>query len=296
MSAAMRRIEHAMITHAPRGEIECVRDERLADLVVLHAVGYPDTLEAVERARARGQAYAMIQYCLRSTQEPSCEAWLDMWRGAELVWSYYDLPALMAEDGVELEELRFYHAPLGVDPEVFQPRITVGERWVIVTSGYVAESECVLECVEAAARVGRRMFHLGPEILGFGPHVEAQLGITDDELARQYSRADLVAGLRRVEGFELPAAEGLLCGARPLMLDRPHYRQWFDDWAVFVPELDAEELVDHIEEIFRAGIEPVTDDERAAAARLFDWHTIVPPFWRAIVERMAEHEAAAMGG
>lgn len=285
LSGAMRRIELALILHAPAG-VECVRAAEMADLVVLHAVGHPDTLEAVRQAQGRGQRYAIIQYCVRSTQEPCTSEWLEMWAGAELVWSYYDLIELMAEDGLSLEGFRFFHAPLGVDSATFVQYPTVGERFAMLSSGYVAESECVLEVAEAARRIGRRSFHLGPPMAGFGPHVEQQLGITDDELARIYSRCDAVAGLRRVEGFEMPAAEGLCCGARPIVFDAPHYRQWFDDWAVFVPELDPPELTDVLEEILRAGVEPVTREERRAAAALFDWGTILPAFWQAATERM----------
>jgi hypothetical protein len=287
LSAAMRRIELALIQHAPP-DVEAMRSDELADLVVVHAVGYPDTLEAIERIKARGQRYAMIQYCVRSTQEPGTDAWLEMWAGADLVWSYYDLPELMAEDGVSLEELRFYHSPLGVDPGVFRFLPAAGERYAILTSGYVAESECVEECSIATERVGRTMFHLGPELACHGSHVTSRLGITDDELARIYNQCDFVAGLRRVEGFEMPAAEGLCCGARPIVFDAPHYRQWFDDSAVFVPEVDADELIPMLEEIFRAGVKPVTVEERQAAQRLFNWGTIVPVFWREITRRMSE--------
>ena len=91
----------------------------------------------------------------------------------------------------------------------------------------------------------------------------------------------------------MPAAEGLLCGARPLMLDREHYRQWFEPWAEFVPETDPATLTDAIVEIFRSDagafrftMRTVTDAERAAAAEVFNWENLVGDFWSLVLEGM----------
>lgn len=284
LSGAMFRVAEALERWAPEG-LTITRQADTADLVVLHVIGHPETVAAVEHLRNTGGRYAIMQYCLRSTQEPNTAAWVDIWQGAEEIWSYYDLDQAMRDDGISPSILPggFYYAPLGADPDSFYPRPTMGERYAILTSGYVAESECVGECFDAAERVGRRVYHLGPmaEMRAItGPHVDYGLGISDDELARAYSRSDFVAGLRRVEGFEMPAAEGLLCGSRPIMLDRPHYRAWFDEWAVFVPEVGQAELTDELAAIMRAGVEPVTSDEIKAARERFNWQPLVEKFWR----------------
>lgn len=301
LSAAMRRVAEALARFRPAG-VDLVPTELEADLVVLHVIGYPETETAVAELLEREQRYAVMQYCLRSTQRPNTRAWLEIWRRAACVWSYYDLAGELAADGLpapgtpitgngpgDLEQYvvdqaaeRFYIAPLGADPEIFMPLPTVGERYGILTSGYVAESECVAECTEAAARAGRRVFHLGPrlECHRGAEHVDGGLGISDVELARAYSRSDFVAGMRRCEGFEMPAAEGLLCGARPLMLDRPHYRRWFEPWAVFVPEVAPPELTDAVEAVLRRGVEPITPRDIRAAQRRFNWQPLVEEFWR----------------
>lgn len=290
LSGAMFRVAGALEQWAPKG-LTITRQADTADLVVLHVIGYPETVAAVDHLRNTGGRYAIMQYCLRSTQEPNTAAWLHIWQGAEVVWSYYNLDELMSEDGISPLSLSrgFYYAPLGVDLERFKPLPTMGERYVILTSGYVAESECVAECFEAAERIGRRVYHLGPasEMAAIrGPHVDFGLGISDDELARAYSRSDFVAGMRRVEGFEMPAAEGLLCGARPIMLDRPHYRAWFEPWAEFVPEIEPAALTNALVEIMLAGTRIVTDAEREAAAERFNWQTLVEEFWRRALSKM----------
>lgn len=304
LSGAMKRVADALGSYRPTGtDITPLEDD--ADLVVLHSIGFPETYEAVRRIRDRGGRYSIMQYCLRSTQNPDATDWLDIWRGAESVWSYYDLDAALVDDGYDEpvcpwcgEELPhvgqgtgsidfprcFYFAPLGADPAIFSPSISLGERYAILTSGYVAESESIEECYDAAERVGRRVFHLGPRLACHGSKADGGFGITDEDLARRYSGSDYVSGLRRCEGFEMPAAEGLLCGARPLLFDRPHYRRWFEPWGVFVPETDPPELTDAIEEVLRREPVPVTPEEIEAATERFDWKRLVTEFWKRTLE------------
>lgn len=274
------RVVKALAQYAPPS-VEIVTDLETADLVILHIIGRQERVHRrVEHLRARRQGYAIIQYCLRSTQRPSTENWFPLWRDAVLVWSYYDLNALCMEDGTS-QDFPFYHAPLGVDSMVFYPR-HVPRRYVIMTSGLSWLTESVREAAFAAKRVGRPVLHLGPEVSR--PWVTCVSGMDDNILANLYSQCEFVSGLRRVEGFELPAAEGLLCGARPICYDRPHYRQWFGPWAVFVPETTRAPIIDDLESVFRSGARPVTGAERKAAKMWFDWNKIVTGFWRGVLD------------
>lgn len=281
----MFRVADALAEFSP-AEVTIVPNEDLAELVVLHVIGYPETAEAIERLELAGKRYAILQYCLRSTQRPSSRDWCELWKGAALVWSYYNLDEALREDSLSPSYLPrgFYYAPLGADGATFYPRLTAGERYAILTSGYVAESETVAEATEAAARAGRRVFHLGPALDCHGPHVTQRMGITDEALARVYSSCDYVAALRRCEGFEMPGAEGLLCGAQPICFDRPHYRAWYEPWAEFVPEGDGPTVTDELEALFRRGPRALTDDDLTAAAERFDWQTLVGGFWQRILE------------
>ena len=80
---------------------------------------------------------------------------------------------------------------------------------------------------------------------------------------------DISAGkeLRRIEGFELPAAEGLLCGARPILFANSSGYDWYKPWGVFIEETDRAGVIDQLEAIFRRGAQLVTSEERAAADR-----------------------------
>lgn len=150
---------------------------------------------------------------------PNTKDWMKMWMGAKVVWSYYDLYQLIEEDYGERPRnlpFRFYHAPLGTEFDVFKES-KLGKKFIITagSQGYLSES--AKECVVATKNVKATMFYLGKE-LNKGGDIVCKTGITDEELARYYSQSVFVSGLRRKEGFELPALEGLMCGARPVLL------------------------------------------------------------------------------
>lgn len=278
LSRAMNRVALALEEHLPE-DSEVVQDVSAATHVVLHVIGFPETVEAVAKCRERGQKYIIIQYCLRTTQEPQTGPWLPLWEGAEFVWSYYDLPALCAEDGNPVK-FSFYYAPIGVDPDVFRHHELLRRKWKCVTTGTLAYAESAVEVGQACEIADGPHLHIGRVAdHKFGPKTVNLYELPDETVVMHYQSAQFVSGLRKVEGFELPAAEGLLCGARPILYDKPHYRKWYSEWAYFVPEGNADRLVACLTDLFTAGADPVTPEQRAAAARRFDWNVIAPGFW-----------------
>jgi len=290
-SRAIVRIGDALARHAPPGvEVArippCAKDSRRhwlvpgeddGDLVVLFANGLHDHMEALaQRCVSRGQKYAVVQIALRTTRQPSTDHWRWLWRKAAVVWSYYPLGLWIQEDGGAPMDFHFYHAPLGVDP-IFYDR-AVKRDFTVCTSGQRRSQESVAECDEAAAMVGGSVFQLGPS-LAMKADATCLTDVSDVLLAHLYSRCLFVSGLRREEGFELPAAEGLMCGARPVVYDRPHYRAWYDGWAEFVPEGNANEVTKHLAELFLAGPRRVEEREKDVAASVFDWQRIAAGFW-----------------
>lgn len=286
-SKAIQRIAAALKQYVPP-DVTIVESPHDADLVVIHVIGRRNQIQTeIDWALERGQRYAMAQYVLRSTQKPNTAEWLGIWQQAALVWSYYDLPALCVEDGGAYTGTNFYHAPLGVHRSTFYDRRKLnGTRpFVAMTHGTSWLCEGVREATIAARDVGRPVWHLGPHVRK-ADGMLAEHDVTDDKLATRYSECDYVCALRRTEGFELPAAEGLLCGARPVLYDRPHYRHWYGDFAEYIPEGDRPHVVDALRALFRRPIRRVSEVEQMAAAALFHWPTIAEGFWAQCLTRL----------
>ncbi len=263
-----------------------------ADVVVLHVIGFPETVAAIASIKARGQKYVMIQYCLRTTQEPSTEKWLPLWKDALFVWSYYDLQALCLEDGTS-PEFAFFHAPMGVDPKVFRlPAVEERRRWTTLTSGYLAGPESVGEVVAANRALNTWVYHLGPDLrLGYS-QMSSVKDIPDATLIEVLQATKYVSGLRRSEGFEMIALEGLLCGARPILYDKPHYRQWYGDHAEYVPEESPDAVALAVQEVLRQEPRPVTPKEWQTVADFFDWARIYAGFFDMLQAEPAEQDYA----
>lgn len=282
MSRGIRRVAMALQRYKPAG-VTIVEDESQADLSIVHMVGDGQRKHWLEPKRP----YAIVQYCLRTTELPNTKDWEAVWRGAKSVWSYYDLPSKMREDGyanIDIYSLPFYIRPLGVDFNVFRPSLPVRKPYMIGTSGFIAETEGVKECYAAMQKVARRgQFHLGP-FLDLGPNVTYLLNVPDNVVAKQWSQCAYVAGLRRIEGFELPVLEGLACGARPICFDAPHYRQWFGDHVEYVREGTHEEVVEDLVRIFSGECRPILPDEHAYLRATFDWEPLCMEFWKAVLQ------------
>lgn len=276
---ALSRIVGALQATAPAG-ITCVSKAKDADLVVLHVIGRRKQTEAeIRTIREAGQRYAVMQYVLRSTLEPNCSAWIDIWRGAETVWSYLDLADACWSDGLT-PDFSFYHAPLGADPDVFTVDPSVARTAALTTCGRDWLTESVREGVLAAQALGLGVQHLGSTLRR--PGVTCYAGIPDAEVAQVYQRSRYVSGLRRVEGFELPAAEGLLCGARPVLFDRPHYRQWYGDLAVYIPEGPRPQVQAGLVDLLQGPYVAVTPAERRDAQARFSWPRVCGGLWERV--------------
>lgn len=269
-SHALTRIRRALLTYAPRNTrilLPSDPDAAIADLWILIVIGRRDRVARdVAAYRAAGARVALVQVVWRSSLAPTAEDWAPVWAQSHVVWSPYRLPT---------EAL--YHAPFGVDtvfavgtdPAPAQP-------WLVLTSGAGWLQESVREVTRAARRAGGVALHLGPSI---GHETVRVSGLPDGDLARLYSATRFVSGLRRTEGFELPCAEGLACGARPILFAQPHYTDWYGDLAAYVAEQDRPHVENAVLAILKQPRPAVTEAERREAVRRFDWRRLAAGFW-----------------
>jgi hypothetical protein len=212
-------------------------------------------------------------------------AWTKLWDMASVVWSYLHLPSLLEEDECSYEFDDFYYTPLGVDPNFKAASWTGKREYLIGTSGSSWLSESVREAANAAWRVGGQVFHLGPNVRS-DPRINCLRGMDDHELGKLWASCDYVSGLRRTEGFEFPAAEGLICGARPVLFDRQHYHTWYDDLAEYIPEASRPEVIDSLEALFRGPYRSVKKSEQVEAQKRFGWPWIVHDFWKRCLDHV----------
>lgn len=276
---AIRRVVNAIKKYAPSG-VDFVKIEGKADLVILYVYGHRrHTKYHIDHLREKGKKSAIIQLSIRSTPNPKTVDWIPIWRKSELVWSYHNLPGLCKEDG-NVANFNFYLAPLGVDPKVFKE--TKSRRKFIIAgtgSGSRFSNECKNEVIMAAMKLSKNIFQLGNG--ENSKTITYSNGMDDKMLAKYLSLCEFVSGLHRVEGFELPVIEGLLCGARPICFDRPHYRAWFNGLTEFIPEDD--NIANYVGKIFMRGARPVTDKEKKYVTAKFNWEKICKGFWRHLI-------------
>lgn len=278
LSLAMQRVANALRTFAP-SDVQIVDTLREADLQVGHVIDY-DAL-----TYDPGIPLAVIQYCTNAVDDESMLRWQPLWARAAAVWSYYDLTRFMPEGAT------FYMAPLGIDETFRRDFIEPKHRAVgVMTSGYVSGlgAEAIEEVAIAAKIAGLYHVHLGPPPEGMETKIQFPCvnGIPDRDLAKMLRLTKFVSGLRHREGFEMPAIEGLACGARPIVFERPDMLKWYMGHAEFVSPSSGAPLIDALTAIFRRERWDVSAAERAQVLRTFDWEPIVTGFWTAIKEGM----------
>jgi hypothetical protein len=279
-SRAMVRVAKAIGDSIPKDRFTLTVSLERADIIVLHVIG----LESVEEGRklkSQGKDYIVIQYC-GCWDKSQLSAWYPLWKDALFVWSYYDL-----SEHMERLDTNFYFAPLGVD-KVFTlpPAISVLRQDKVLTSGYVSHpsQEPIEEVWKAVNQCdGLSAVHLGPQnVAGMSEkpaNWQSVHNVDDQYLVALYHSCKWVAALRHFEGFELPAIEGLACGARPICFDQPSIRYWYGDLVEYAPDCHGQELVEELVGVLTRPYRPVTDEEKRRVSRTFNWDTIMSGFW-----------------
>lgn len=306
LSKSIHRLADALTRYAPP-DVEIARattpvvgptDLQDVDLVLCHVIGQEGWDPYLDHFAMKGIRHAVWQHCLHTTRHPNPNDWAAFWGGAAVVASCYDLAgkwtqAQIPPDTMEAAHFRtpnFLRLPLGVDTDVFHPRVAPpegsgllpGERFLVGTSGYVDGMEIIGEWAWVAGANSGRHFHLGPHLRLPNAAVKYRNGIPDADLAGYWSFCNYVSGLRRSEGFELPAYEGLACGARPVMFDREDARHWLGPHAEYITEGPDESIRWQLDTLVRGKYRAVTPDEVQWVKETFSWEAMATKFWAAI--------------
>lgn len=196
---------------------------------------------------------------------------------------------------------RIVVVPNGVDTTVFSPcaLITRKPLQLMVTASADQPLKGVAVLLQAFAALlseypGLRLLMVGrPRArgateqliarLGLVSHIDILSAITTDDLVRHYRESTIVVVPSLYEGFGLPAAEAMACGAPVVSSDGGALREVAGDGAVVVPAGDAAAL--------RRAIGALLDDprRRAELGEHARRHVLEHFCWRHAARLMTQH-------
>lgn len=275
LGRAMYRINKNMRRFAPEW-VTFTEDRDKAELQILDIIGR-GSLEYLYKDN-----YIILQHCFLSSDDSSRETWLPVFAKAKLVATYMNLPQLIGSNS-----FNFHRIPWGADSEIFYKTDTE-KIHTILTTGYVASTESINEVYDALKSTLGNMVHIGSDFK-LGHNYKHFENISDESLTSLYNKSYYVSGLRKMEGFELPILEGLLCGTRGICYNKEHYSHWFGDLVEYVEEDDYATLgiysnntKEQLEKIFSSPYRSVTNEEIEFIKNKFSWKTIFDGFWKEV--------------
>jgi len=300
----MVRIANALREYCPES-VSITDNVESADLIILYVIG-SSQIPLAESYLSQGKQIAIVQCCLK-TAGGTLSEWINLWRKCAIVWSYYDLTSYAIQEykrasitSIEynnyIECVNFYHAPIGID-SIFKQNISKiqdRERYVI-TTGYVDGTGCeaITDVWKAALSESFRVVHIGGEVARHGEFPEAVVrfeDVTDELLRNLYMGADYVFSLRYHEGFELPAAEAISCGTRPVLFVQPDLIHHYGAIPYYLKECQGKELINEIRIMLslpRSNC--IVPDYLVNQIRFrFDWQAICKGFWASLMRNARE--------
>ena len=269
LGRAMYRVNKNIKKYAP-DRIEFVDKADDADFQILDAIG-KGSLEYI-----RHKNYVVLQHCYVTTETRSLDVWGDFWKNANLVCSYIDLPNLS-----KFNEFNFLRIPWGVDSNLFYRIAGTPKTYDFLTTGYVAETECIEQAVTAIKAEGKSMVHIGGNLHLNG--IKRFENISDEQMRELYNRSRYTLGLRRLEGFELPIIEGTLCNSRGVCIDDPCYSYWYGNLVEYIADGDFDYITNQLRELLNKPYREVTEKEIQFVKEKFDWEVIMTKIWKRIL-------------
>ncbi len=279
LGRAMYRINRNLRKYAPEW-VTFTANKDEADFQILDVIG-KGSIDFLYKKN-----YAVLQHCFLSSDDASKETWLPIFDNAKLVATYMNLPEL-----IKSNSFNFLRMPWGVDAEIFQKK-PIEKVFTVLTTGYVAETESINEVYDAVNYLKGTVVHVGKNFK-FGDRFHSVENISEEKLVELYNKSYYVSGLRKMEGFELPILEGLLCGARGICYNCDHYRHWFSDLVDYIDEDDYAKIGlysnstrDQLAGLLSYPYRAVTNEEIEYAKKKFSWETIMTSFWKRLEESL----------
>ena len=235
-----------------------------------------DVTRISDRLYLRNKKYIILFHCFGEWSEESPEEYRELFNNAMFVYSHLDLASMYPD----MPKKKFMRGPWGCQPDYWfnESGISNNEHQILCT-GEIAETEGIQECVLACDMLNKTMLHVGPNFNYRNKSYRSLSNLKISEMRQAYNTSQWVSALRRTEGFEKPAIEGLLCGARPICFDTPLYRYWYGNLARYVKEGTKEETYLDIMRVMTNEYAPISGDEMRSAIKKFAWYYVSKNFW-----------------
>jgi|WetSurMetagenome_2_1015567.scaffolds.fasta_scaffold177743_1 hypothetical protein len=264
-----QRITKAFHQYSP-SYVEWVDSVDKADKVILEVVGGLEYDQAQDIPVGK---LVLFQQCVFTSGVP-LEKWYELWNVASGVMSFHPLTRYFKEPTT----FNFLHTPLGAEPNDFPYIPNVKRYRKVITTGHIAETECIDKLYEAAKQSNTILYHTG-ENFGWETNYAHLPYMIDSEFARVLNSTEYVAGLRAIEGFEAMCLEGAMVGATPIIPKLPTYEH-YDTFGQFI-DLD-QDVVGQLKVLFE-NYTPLSREAVEWVRDVFAWKNVMHDIYKFIL-------------
>ena len=262
---------------------EFVSDYNDAELQIL------DITRISDKHYLRCENYILLFHTFGEWANESPSKYYDLFKNAKFVYSHIDLAPLYPE----IDKNKFMRGPWGCNPDIwFKQADFKNDLFQILCTGEIASTEGIEESIAVCDKLKTKMIHVGPNLQYKNHSYKSVSNLSHKDMREAYNNSLWVSGMRRIEGFEKPVCEGLLCGARPICFDTPLYRHWYGNLARYVKEGTQRETSDDIIRVMTDEYAVVTDDEKTEVRNRFGWKNVSKKFWEK-VKQIGDYNAVA---
>jgi len=255
--------------------IEFVESVDNADYKIVHIIGENELNLCYPFEKTIPFFYCFLTGSLYPTM-----FWRDVVKNVPLVLSYYPLNEWFEE------KFNFYRTPLGVDVNIFKRDYRRQKENAVLSTGYVSETERIEAFYKAFSMLGYKVFHVGKDF-SFGKNFVYFENVNTEVIVDLYNRSKYVNAIRVVEGYEIGAIEGGLCGARPICLNNNIYSYWYEDFPIYIKD-DGFMTDDEVAEAIIIAVlndkrKEVTEGEMDWLRNRFNIERVYTDLWRNIL-------------
>ena len=269
---AFTHISDALHKWTPDGMIWVSKMEE-AHVAIVHVVGMGEIVHLDMK-----RPTVIVQHCY-FTANPDVADYPNYWEKSLFTTSFHNLPSYTDR------KFQFYGMPWGADPDVFKrPDIDVKKDIKIMTTGEIADTECLDKVYNACQHIGHTMYHTGKNFGYDTRYYQNYSLLPEPDFVKFLQRSQYVSALRMMEGFELMAVEGLMCGARPITFSTDTYR-WFHKYAYVLDPF--EDIALQLTFILEKEPKPIGEEEYKEIVDTFSWKIIMKGFYNKLTETIA---------